>query len=89
MASRLVSSGRGKRRVAPRIAHQIFHTAFLPAGMDIGEEGFEAVHAAKMAEGVLFQAPMPFQHLRDRRFEVVVDHHARHPTPELEGVALA
>ena len=47
-----------------------------------------AIDTVEVQKDLVLASAMPLQHLQDGRFEVVVDGHARHATPELKGMAL-
>ncbi len=74
--------------VASRIADQIFDTAFLPAGMHIGKERLEAIDTLEVQKDLVLSATVSLQHLEDGWFEIIVDRHAWHSSPELKGMAL-
>ena len=81
----------GKRHevVSTRIAHQIFDTAFLPPSMHIGKERLEAIDTVEMQKHLVLAPTMSLQDLEHSRFEVIVDRHAWHASPELKGMTLA
>ena len=70
------------------IANQIFDASFLPPGMHIGKERFEAIDTVEVQKHFVLSSAMPFQHLEYGGFEVIVDDYARHSAPELKGMAL-
>ena len=80
----------GKRHeiVSTRIAYQIFDTTFLPTSMDIGKERLEAIDTVEMQKHLVLTPAMSLQDLEHSRFEVIVDRHAWHASPELKGMAL-
>src|SRR5271166_5272902 len=84
-----VGLGEGHKVPTPGIAHQVLHTAFLPAGMRIGENGFIAVDTVKVAEPLLLLAGVAAKEVSDRWLEIVVDHTSGHSTPKLKRPALA
>ena len=57
--------------------------------MHIGKEGLKAIDTVKVQKHVVLASAMPFEHLQHGCFEVVVDDHAWHASPELEGVTLS
>ena len=89
MASRSRALGKRHEVVSARIADQIFDTAFLPPGMDIGKERLKAIDTVKVQKHLVLAPAMSLQDLEHSRFEVIVDRHAWHTSPELKGMALA
>src|SRR5256714_1744723 len=75
--------------VTSSIPDQILDASLLPTGMHIGKECLKAIDALKVQKHVMLSSAMSFQHLEHGWFEVVVDRHARHASPKLEGIALA
>src|SRR5438552_1582461 len=75
--------------VAASIPNQIFDASFLPSCMHIGKERLKAIDTVKVCKHFMFSSAMSLQHLEHGWLEVVIDHHAWHAVPELEGMALA
>ena len=91
MVSRLscpLGAARGNYRLC--IAQPEFSTLPFsqPAG-DIGKESLKAIDAVEMHKHLMLSSAMSLQHLKHGRFEIIVDHHARHSTPEFKSMALA
>ena len=89
MASRSAALWKRHEVVAARIADQIFDAAFLPPSMHIGKERLKAIDTVEVQKHVMLSPAMSLQHLEHSRFEVVIDRHAWHASPELEGMPLA
>ena len=74
--------------VTSSIPDQILDASFLPTGMHIGKECLKAIDTVEVHKQVVLSSAMSLQHLQDGCFEVIVDHHARYASPELESVLL-
>ena len=57
--------------------------------MHIGKERLKAIDTVEVQKHVVLASAMSLQHLEHGWFEVVIDGHAWHASPELEGMLLA